>query len=172
MANADDLERALNAFKTMIYKHTVLVDALVTDVNLGAFTCDVSVNDVDYTNVPLKVLKQSSASLIEIPKVNTYVLISFRDANLQSPQIISVHECQKITIIIGSSQLDITNGLFEFNGGSNGGMVLVNQLVSAYNNVATDMIAIAAALSALGHPIVPTTTIKTSSFFENTNITQ
>jgi hypothetical protein len=44
-------------------------------------------------------------------------------------------DLSKILLVIGESTLTITDGLFEFNGGYNFGMVLVAELVTKLNNL-------------------------------------
>lgn len=172
METSEDLERAIIAFKNMILKHTVTFDATVISVDMSEFSCTIDVSGTQYSGVPLKVLKQSQASLLEVPAVDSVVLVAFRDGNLQAPQIVASGECSSVYVTVGDSDLQITDSLFKFNGGSNGGLVLVNNLVTAYNSIVIDLNVIKAALNGLGVPIVITSTTKTASDFENTKIKQ
>jgi hypothetical protein len=117
-----------------------IVDAIVTAVDEVKFTCTVKVNSdigdgVLFYQVPLAVLVSAQASVIQIPKLNTECLLCFRDGNIQRPQLFSINEADKFLITIGNSTLEITADLFKFNGGSNGGLVLVNALVSQLNTL-------------------------------------
>jgi hypothetical protein len=95
-------------------------DGVVKDVDKTKFTCTVTVGETDFTEVPIRVLISKQASFVEIPAVNSSVVMTFRDANMARPQLLEVDECQEILIKIGNSTLDITDGLFKFNGGSHG----------------------------------------------------
>ena len=124
------LRTALLNFSNWIVKNTVVVDGVITSVDTTNFSCSVQVSTVVYSNVPLKVLTGSQASVIEIPAVNSTCLISFRDANILRPQLISVHQIDKFLIKINDSnaEIEVDNGKIIFNGGQLGGLPKVQEL--------------------------------------------
>lgn len=77
-----------------------------------------------YFEVPLKVMKNSQASVIEIPALNSNCIICFRDGNAGRPQILFVDRVLKFLVNCNS---------IVFNNGSNGGLVNVVDVVKAYN---------------------------------------
>lgn len=133
---------ALTKFVQNHLRAHVLIDGIVTVVN-DNFTVDITVNDVTYSNVPTKVVIGSQASIYEIPVVNTTCLVKWRDGHRQLPQIDSFDQVdqyylQPVTNLFISAKNTV------FNGGNNGGLVLVNDLVdrmnlieNAYNDLTT-----------------------------------
>jgi hypothetical protein len=147
-----------------------ITDGIIEAVNETNYTADVKCIDATFYNVPLRVLVGHQAGFIEIPKVGTNCTIAFRDANLNRPTMLEVHEVQKVLIKCDN---------IIFNDGNLGGMVKVGKLVEAYNNVVTDMNIIKAALAtpcvngvALNPTFTPATTTKSNTFFENSKIKQ
>ena len=126
--------RALAKMISNFLRAHVLIDGIVTAIN-DNFTVDVTIQGVTYSNVPTKVLIDSQASIFEIPVVNTACLVKWRDGNRGLPQIDSFDQVDKLLINCTS--------LVEFNRGKNGGMVLVNPLVTKINaleNLLNDLI--------------------------------
>lgn len=122
------LQRALINFANWATRGCVIIDGVIKDVDSINFTCSITVNDVVYYNVPIKVLKGSQASFIEIPKVGSSCLMNFRERNINRPQVFSIHEVDKILVKVGDSTLEIIDGTWTFNGGSLGGMVKISEL--------------------------------------------
>jgi len=112
-----------------------IVEGTIAAVDETAYTCTVQVRNAVFFDVPLMVNTGSAASILQIPAVNTDCLLCFKDGLLLRPQLFSVNECDKFLITIGNSTLEVTSDLFKFNGGMNGGMVLVNNLVTRMNNI-------------------------------------
>lgn len=126
----------LNALTKFVQNHLrahVLIDGIVTAVN-DDFTCDITVQNVPYSSVPIKVLKGSQASIYEIPVINTKCLVKWRDGNRGLPQIDSFDKVEDY-YVEPKTNLFISAKKTEFNGGENGGMVLVNPLVTKVNNI-------------------------------------
>lgn len=120
------LARSLVKFVKNICRAYVLIDGTIIKVN-DNFTVDIKVQGTTISNVPTKVLIGSQASIYEIPVINTKCLVKWRDGNRGLPQIDSFDQVDKLLINCAS--------LVEFNGGDNGGMVLVNNLVTKVNNL-------------------------------------
>lgn len=111
------------------------VDGIITEVNESTYTATVKIGDVLFYEVPLRVLISAQASFVEIPKLNTQCVIVFRDASKSRPYIMEVHECSKILYKVGESSCEITDGLWKFNGGTLGGMVKLDAIVSSLNRI-------------------------------------
>jgi hypothetical protein len=94
-------------------------DGIIKDVDETKFTCTVTVQETEFNEVPLRVLISSQSSFIEIPKTGTSCVMTFRDMNMTRPQILEVHECDKILMKIGSVILNITKKGFTIKNGSN-----------------------------------------------------
>jgi hypothetical protein len=95
-------------------------DGIIESVDETTFTCSVTVGSATFQDVPLRVLISTQSSFLEIPKVGTECVMTFRDANLGRPQLLEVNECDKILIKVGTSTLNIIDGEFKFNGGTKG----------------------------------------------------
>jgi hypothetical protein len=77
-------------------RYSTLIDGIVKSVNEANFTCSVTVQGAEFTNVPLRVLIGVQAGFIEIPKEGTQCIISFRDNNMGRPQVVEVHDVDKL----------------------------------------------------------------------------
>ena len=111
----DGLTRAIQNF----LRFALICEAQIinTDNAETSFTVDVQLlsdGKPQYLGVPLKVLQNSQASFIEIPNVNSYCLIGFRDGKKDRPQVLFVDSVLKILVNCGS---------FIFNNGTYGGLI-------------------------------------------------
>ena len=181
--NINELATVLEQWGKNLTRPCILIDGIVKTVDETKFTCSIEVNLATFNDVPLKVITNTQSSFIEIPKVNTDCLLRFKDNNINCPQLISVHECEKILIKVGASTLDITDGLFEFNGGANDGLVLINSLVGKINRLENAFNHHMHPTAAIGSPslplvfppnidIIPISPLTSKSNLENTKITQ
>jgi len=118
--------KAVTKFVKNILRAYVIVDGVVTVVN-NDFTCDITVQDIPYTSVPIGVLIGTQASDYQIPVNGTKCLVAFRDGNRGLPQILAFDQVDTWKINCAT--------LVEFNGGANGGMVLVKKLVTQMNKI-------------------------------------
>ena len=75
-------------------------------------------------------LIKSQASFIEIPAENSDCIICFRDGNSGRPQLLLVDKVQKL--LINCNQVT-------FNGGKNGGLIDIVDMVTAFNNLQNDV---------------------------------
>jgi hypothetical protein len=144
------LRTALINFSNWVKKSGVVVDGVITSVDTTKFTCSVTVSGVGYSNVPLKVLVGSQASFIEIPKVKSKCLMGFRDMNILRPQLISVHQIDKLLVKINDStaEMEINNGKIIFNGGNLGGIPKIQELTDNINSIKNFVTALNNALPA------------------------
>ena len=138
MSNSYDQEAALSsALQRMvktIMRGSVIVDGVITGVDESAFTCDVKVgneeNSSTYFDVPLRILVSDQSSMVEIPEMNTHCLLTFRDGNTGSPQILSIHKALKILVICDQ---------VIFNDGALGGLLKLNESVNRWNKIEQDL---------------------------------
>ena len=109
-------------------KASIIIEGTIKDVDSTSFTCTVIVSskenggniDTLFYNVPLKVLKGSQASLIEIPAIDSACTVCFKNNNIQRPQLYQVDQCDKILIKISESVFNIDSDGFDFAKGSYG----------------------------------------------------
>jgi|YelNatPaOPRAMG01_1025707.scaffolds.fasta_scaffold37442_2 hypothetical protein len=131
-------------FGKMVTRASVIIEGTIYSVDETNFTCVVTVatvnidgsdTETNVLNVPLKVLRGSQASFIEIPKVGSDCTLCYRDNNIGRPQLYQVDQCDKILVKIGDSTLQIDANGFVFNGGENDGMVLLQGLLTKINRL-------------------------------------
>jgi len=84
--------------------------------------------------------------------------------------LLQASDLQKARITIGECEYFIDKDGIKLHGDDFGGLVKVNSLVSAYNTVVTDLIAIQTALNTLGQPITITSMAKTAIELENNKV--
>jgi hypothetical protein len=153
-------------------KGSILIEGIIKDVDEANFTCDIIIQtsnpdgattDTTLNDVPIKVLKGSQASFIEIPKVGSNCTIRFRDNNIQRPQLFQVDQSEKILIKIDNSTLQVDSSGWVFNGGGLNGMVKIDDLISninvretRINAIVTSLTSLATACNAVTTPITGT----------------
>jgi len=115
----NDLPEALENFTNMILRGNTTFEGNVEAVDEEKFTATIKTNESTYYEVPLRVLVSAQASVVEIPKLQTPVILCFRHNNLQQPQILAIHEADKLLI---------KTPLTKFNDGLLGGMVKAREL--------------------------------------------
>jgi hypothetical protein len=143
-----ELESAFVNFGKLFSKGAMVLEGTIKSVDETNYTCVVDLINSDPNpekrvsvyNVPLKVLKKVKSSVIEIPTISTeeelnYCLLCYRYNNILTPQLIMVDKIDKVIYDINGKTLEITEDGFVFNGGENGGMVLINKLLERINNI-------------------------------------
>lgn len=115
----NDLSGAFANFSNMILRPTVVFEGIIKDVDEAAFTATVTAGESTFYSVPLRVLISNQASVVEIPTPGTNALLCFRNINLQTPQILLVHQVDKLLIKCEK---------VIFNDGTLGGMVKAKEL--------------------------------------------
>jgi hypothetical protein len=107
----------------------------VDSVDLSTRTCTVSTvsskERIAIQNVLLMAALDDGFLLV--PAVNSTVLVMYSTYN--KPYVAMYSELQEIVLVVGSSILDVTDGLFSFNKGVNGGLAIVPALVTKLNNL-------------------------------------
>jgi hypothetical protein len=123
-----DFGNALTRLIWGIIRYASITDGIIKSVDEEKCTCEVLCNKTTYTGVPLRVLISSKSSVLEIPKVNTNCLLTFRDINNSRPQLFQVHECEKLLYKVGNTTMDITSDGIIMNGGNNGGLPILEKI--------------------------------------------
>lgn len=107
-----------------VTRHFVISDGTISSVDQERFTCEVNIGGSIFHSVPIKVLINTQASVIEMPSVGAHCLMMFRDGNLQRPQLLWTDKSDKF--LINSPQVI-------FHGGNLGGMVKAKELKTESN---------------------------------------
>jgi hypothetical protein len=119
---ASDLADVFSSAVWALVRNYVICEGTVKGRDEQAITVDVALDDTDavFFGVPLKVLTDDAAPAdLELPIIGADVLLGFRDGNLQRPQVLVIHQAD-------IRKMNYT--LFEFNGGTLGGLVKAKEL--------------------------------------------
>lgn len=133
----------------------VTIDGVVKEVN-DDYTCDITINEVLYTGVPITVNIGNQSGIYPLPVIGTNCLVKFRDGNRSLPQIDSFDKIDSYWIT-AQTKVYIKAPQTEFNGGSKGGLVLVNNLVTRMNLIENQQNEILTILKAVSIPSTPFT---------------
>lgn len=107
--------------------------------------------------VPLMCLNAGSAVLKVKPKQYSTAIILYTEGDVNRPVFVGFTEVEEITIVVGESSVKITDGLIEFNGGENKGMVLVEKLTERLNKLQGEIEQIQTAIATHTHTYSPAT---------------
>ncbi|MBQ5596391.1 MAG: hypothetical protein IIU75_04870 [Rikenellaceae bacterium] len=97
--------------------------------------------------VPLMCLNAGSAVLKVKPKQYSTAIILYTEGDVNRPVFVGFTEVEEITVVVGESSVKITDGLIEFNGGENKGMVLAESVKDKLNKIEDDINALKSAMS-------------------------
>lgn len=89
--------------------------------------------------VPLLALNAGAAMLKVLPKEGSTALILYANGRIEKPIFIGFTEVDEINVSVGESTVKVTDGLIEFNGGENKGMVLVESITDRLNKIEDDI---------------------------------
>lgn len=137
-----DIRKFVDSVQKLIdnsLRNSVVDGIISSDTDMSKFTCNVKVNNIEFFDVPVRVLISKQASFLEIPKKDSHCLLTFRDSNQNRPQIMEVDECEKILVKIGDQSLEISENGFIFNEGKNDGLIKINQLITKLNTIENDL---------------------------------
>lgn len=128
-------------------------------------------------HVPLLALNAGTAMLKVLPKEGSTALILYANGRVEKPIFVGFTEVDEVNVSVGESSVKITDGLIEFNGGENKGMVLVEKLTERLNKLQGEIEQIQTAIMAHTHPTpsgtsgTPTYTKATVSHFDASEYT-
>jgi hypothetical protein len=159
----------------------------VESVNEEARTCSVTtVSDKTETELgTVALMAEANDGFLIIPKVGSVVAVC---KTLQlTPFVVMFSEIEKIVMVVGETGVEITDGLIQFNDGSFGGLVKIEELVDKINRLESKVDDLISKYNGHTHPYVdsgapavtsvtgtqetPIGTQTTVSDLENPNIT-
>ena len=149
---------------------------IVSNIDEVKNVCDVAPisGDAEILDVRLNASQNESNGVFEIPKDGSFVAITFLSVEVAFISMCSIVD--KYRVIINGTTLEIQEGSTVFNGGDNGGLIKIDDLVKTLNDsitsLNTELSKIATGISSAGGAYVPsplTPIIKND--FEDTNIT-
>lgn len=135
-----------------------IIYCTVNSVDEVAGTCDVTpITEGDDTPIPGVLLKaENNDGLMLVPDVDSTVIVGMTIK--KKCFILLCEDISKFLLVIGDSKLEVTDGLFSFNGGTLDGMVKVNSLVTKINALETLVNNILNVLKTTSIPLAPSGT--------------
>lgn len=107
--------------------------AQVQSVNEKECTCTLVDDDgQEFFNVRLKPVTGANKSLLQIPKENSFVL-AVRIESSDDWMVVACEEVEKVHLIVGSSEVVVTETDILLNGGKLGGLISINKLTAKIN---------------------------------------
>lgn len=129
----DKFAQLAQALGRLIPDQTILTTAKVASVE--GKTCTVDVDGLAVDGVFLRPTAIGDNKLLATPKVGSYVLLGCLSGDFTQVVVLACDEVEKVELIIGESKVEVDENGVVFNGGSLGGMVKVEDLVSRLNSI-------------------------------------
>lgn len=104
---------------------------------------------------------QTDKFLAVYPKVGSTAAIAYINGDSSTPYIVACTEIDRVAIKVGESTIGIEGDTITFNGGENGGMVLVNELTDKLNQLRQQIDSIQTAIATHSHETPAGATIGT-----------
>lgn len=120
---------------TQLSDEIFLLTCSVESVNEGARTCDCyNIEGTAVTDIPnVQLMADIDDGLLLIPAVGSTVIVMYSKRTVAL--VVMFSQIDKVLIISGSSAVTVKDGLIEFNDGSYGGLVRVQDLTKKLNNL-------------------------------------
>jgi len=111
--------------------------ATVKDVNEAECTCTLIDDDgLEFFEVRLRPVTGKNKSLLQIPKVDSFVL-AVRIESTEEWMVVACDEVEKVQLIVGESEIVITETDILMNGGELGGLIKISELTAKINEFVT-----------------------------------
>jgi hypothetical protein len=110
---------------------------VVVDDNLTLYGCRLNAVVDDYEN-----------AVLAVPAMDSVVAVQALNGDMKNLIVVSVSEIESVNVAVGEMSVSISERDVVFNGGDNGGLVKVSEMVSWMLKVSTDMQTLKTQLSA------------------------
>lgn len=132
-------ERFLEALKSNVGKSKGTFSNVfqATVVTVGTSTCKVKTtdNDLELEDVLFTATEENENGFILVPKKNTNVLVGLIGDDENSLYLVAIDELDQVKIKTGDTELIIDSNGVIINGGNNGGLIIIQSLVTAMNGL-------------------------------------
>lgn len=130
----DALKQAIDdRIATYQKQYIELVQVLAVDVD--ARTCTIDYNGVQLKDIELQVVQGVGTGILLVPTVGSNVSLAIPEGDLELGYILSCSKVDSVLMEVEKSSLKLNKDGLELNGGSNGGLVNINDLVTKLNKV-------------------------------------
>ena len=134
----DALKQAIDdRIATYQKQYIELVQVLAVDVD--ARTCTIDYNGIQLKDIELQVVQGVGTGILIVPSVGSYVSLAMPEGDLNLAYILSCSKVDSMLIEVEKSCLKLNKDGLELNGGSNGGLVKINDLVRKLNTVESEI---------------------------------
>lgn len=132
MATEAEIRRRLQEMAGL-YAPDVSVISRVADVDQEACTCTLVDDDgQEFFEVRLRPVTGRNKSMLQVPKAGSFVL-AVRIENTEEWMVVACDEIERMQLIVGNSELVITEDDILINGGKLGGLVKISELTAKLN---------------------------------------
>lgn len=132
MATESDIRERLQAMAGS-YAPDVSNIARVKSVNEQECTCTLEDEDgLPFYDVRLRPVTGKNKSLLQIPKAGSLVL-AMRIESSEEWMVVACDQVEKLQLIVGESQIVVTENDILMNGGTLGGLVKISELTAKLN---------------------------------------
>ena len=138
----------------------------VLEVDTEARTCNIDIDGTTLLGVLLQPVIDNSTGIAIFPQVGAHALCLY-NAEWDGWVLLQASDIDHIDISVGDTSLSISTDGIVINKGSNGGLVNVKTLKTAFNAVVTDITALYTALKGLGVPLVQTSASLSDNIEDN-----
>lgn len=119
----------------------IVTSAVVLSVDSDALSMLVQPKDEAELLVRLKsAIDDSSEYMVQIPRVGSSVLVALIENDESEAVLLKANELDQLMVKIGDILFEITGSGVSFNGGNNGGLINIEQLVNKLNTLEERMI--------------------------------
>ncbi|MFV0313255.1 MAG: hypothetical protein ACK5KN_16630 [Dysgonomonas sp.] len=134
MASDEELREALRKTAVM-YAPDSSVLAQIKSVNEKECTCVLVDDDgQEFFNVRLRPVTGKNKSFLQIPKAGSFVL-AVRVEDSGDWMVVACDEVEKVQLIVGNSEIIVTEDDILMNGGKLGGLIKISELTAKLNEL-------------------------------------
>lgn len=130
-------------------------------------TCTILIGDLQLSDVRLRaVINDEEDKLLITPAVGSQVLVAdLSNGQFRDLAVLTYSEPEKIDVKIGETAISVKDGLVEFNGGGNNGLVNISDLTQKLNNFENKVNELITVLSGISVTLAPSGTFPFAPFF-------
>lgn len=141
----------------------------VLEVDTEARTCNIDIDGTTLSGVLLQPIIDNSTGIAIFPKVGAHALCLY-NAEWDGWVLLQASDIDHVDISVGDTSLSISTDGIVINNGTNGGLVNVKTLKTAFKAVVADIATIAAAVRSLGPQFVTTSYALDDTPIEDTKV--
>lgn len=137
----DNLQRLISLVSGKNLQSMVVGIGIVQNIDEDNRSCEIQINeDLTLFNCRLNaILDDYTNRLLIVPKDKSAVAFMAVDGKMTDPIVIAYSEIDKVLLKIGDTELNIDKDKVEINGGDNGGLINIADLVSHINTIEDDI---------------------------------